>query len=629
MTIRSQKTSGAHKRPNWLVWFLVGAVVFPTLAFGSRAIIRARTTKSSTSAVDSARKKPELDLRTSLDDSQRRGGSAEATRSSPTPRLLDVAQSSGVNFTFYPDTVPGRFFLPENMGGGAGWIDVDGDGMLDLLLTNGCRLPVKSTDTLHVQHLFRQTSRGQFEDIGELAGIALTFYAQGCAVGDLDNDGFSDVVLGAYGNVLVFSNNGDGTFRSDQGRPRIDDPGWSTSVALGDVNRDGALDVYLAHYALVSLDEIPVCMYDGTDGKVRGYCGPSNYVAEPHGFFLNQSDGTFARFEFTGDAAPTHPGKGLGVVIADLDNDDWPEIYVANDMDPSFLFHNLGNEPAQQPRFEEVAMAAGAAVSVDGMPEAGMGVACADFSGEQRLDLFVTHYYMQKNTFYQNHGGMLFSDRSSAVGLAVPSLPFLGFGTVPLDYDLDGWQDLFVANGHVLGKAILPYAMRAQLFRNTGKAQFVEMTGRAGAYFFDERVSRGVAMADFDNDGDDDLVIVHLNDQPVTLLRNDSDRVGQPLGIELLGTKSPRSGTGARLLVRTGDHTLMRMALGGGSYLSASDQRILVGVAKNTSSASVEVHWPSGEIETWPDLKPGQYWRLVEGTSTQSPPRSQMITPRR
>jgi hypothetical protein len=615
----------------WRAWLIFSVLSVPLVACAAvlgwphfRAPKPALATHRSSANASSAA----FDLRALAESAANRVTAADPALTSPTPRLLDVASSSGINFAYYPNVVPGRFFLPEDMGGGGAWFDLDGDGWQDLFLTNGCRLPLKKSDTSHVQQFYRQVAPGQFVEQSREVGCAFVCYGQGCTAGDIDNDGFCDLVVTALGSVVVILNNGDGTMNVDLENTRVQDEGWSTSAALGDLNRDGSLDLYVAHYAIVSLDDIPNCMYDTPAGKVRGYCGPASYVAEPHGVFMNRSNGAFDRLELTGDAAPKHPGKGLGVIIGDLDDDGWPETYVANDMDPSFLFHNLGNEPNQPPRLEEIAMAAGAAVSVDGIPEAGMGIACADFSGEKRLDIFITHYYLQKNTFYQNHGNLLFSDRSSATGLAAPSLPYLGFGTVPIDYDLDGWQDLLVANGHVLGKEVEPYAMRAQLFRNLGQARFVELTTRAGAYFFNPKVSRGVALADYDNDGDEDALIVHLDDQPVTLLRNDSDRVGQPIGIELVGTRSARSGIGARVLVHAGSESRMRMVLGGGSYLCASDLRILVGVPKNTPQVTIEVRWPSGESETWPDLTTGRYWRLVEGTSS-SKPRFQPIVPLR
>jgi hypothetical protein len=469
---------------------------------------------------------------------------------------------------------------------------------------------------------------GQFMPVEEPAGVDLVLYGQGCAAGDLDNDGFPDLVLTAYGNVTLLTNNGDGTFTADLDNARLDDPGWSTSAALGDLDRDGNLDLYVAHYAIVSPDDTPVCMYDTAQGKVRGYCGPISYTAEPHGLFLSSADGVFRRHELAGAAAPKEPGKGLGVVIADLDGDDWPEVYVANDMSANYLFQNLGNDPAGLPRLAEVALHSGAAVSGEGKPEAGMGVACADFDGDADLDLFITHYHLEKNTYYENAGRLSFLDRSNYTGLAAPSLPFLAFGTVPIDYDLDGWQDLLVANGHVLGKEIKPYALRPQLFRNTGRARFAEVTSRAGPYFFDEWVSRGAAMGDYDNDGDEDVLVAHLDDRPVALLRNDTQRAARPLGLELVGTASPRSGFGARVLIRAGDQTWMRAVVGGGSYLSANDLRILVGVAATAPHVSVEVHWPSGQIESWPDLKPERYWRLVEGMA-QRPALEQVMAPSR
>lgn len=620
-----------HRR--WLFCFLAGAVTVPAISFALVVFWSHLTSssdglkrKASVGAV--SRERLRFDLNLPPQEVARLLPQQEESKQGPSPRLLDVASAAGIQFTFYPDAVPGRFFLPENMGGGAGWLDFDGDGWLDLFLTNGCRLPCDPLERKHVQKLFRQVAPGQFVEVAYPAGVALTLYGQGCTVGDIDNDGFPDLVVTAYGNVTLLTNNGDGTFVADIENARLDDPGWSTSAAFGDVNRDGSLDLYVAHYAVVSLDDVPVCMYEGEHGKTRGYCGPGSYVAEPHALFLNREGGSFAKFDFSADAEPKTQGKGLGVVIADLDGDIWPEVYVANDMDANYLFHNLGNDSGGPPRFEEVAMRAGAALSGEGKPEAGMGVTCADFDGDADLDLFITHYYLEKNTYYENAGRLSFLDRSSYAGLAAPSLPYLGFGTVPIDYDLDGRQDLFVANGHVLGKQIKPYAMRPQLFRNIGKARFVEVTGRGGPYFFDERVSRGAALADYDNDGDEDVLVVHQDDRPASLLRNDTQRVGRALGLELVGTRSPRSGIGAQVLVHAGDQTWMRAIVGGGSYLSASDLRIFIGMGANTSSASVEVHWPSGSVETWPELKPGRHWKLIEGTAKLPAREQPMASPR-
>jgi hypothetical protein len=622
MDDRSESGRIALQHRQWLLWVLAGTVAVPASAFALIAIFRnflssSDVPASAVSAKGGAHDRPRVDLKLPSQDVARVLPQPEQSQLGSPPRLVDAASAAGVRFTFYPDAVPGRFFLPEDMGGGAGWLDFDGDGWLDLFLTNGCRLPCSPTDRDHVQKLFRQIAPGQFMEVAESAGAALCLYGQGCIVGDTNNDGFADIFVTAFGNVTHLANNGDGTFSADFQNDRLNNPGWSTSAALGDLNRDGSLDVYIGHYAVVSLDDIPVCMYDTERGKTRGHCGPVNYVPESHALFLNREDGTYREFEFSGDAEPKQPGRGLGVVIADFDGDDWPDVYVANDMSANYLFHNLGNEPGETPNLEEVAMRAGAALSGEGKPEAGMGVACADFDADRDLDLFITHYYLEKNTYFENTGSLTFLDRSGYTGLAAPSLPYLGFGTVPIDYDLDGWLDLFVANGHVLGKQIKPYAMRSQLFRNTGKARFVEVTSRGGPYFFDERVSRGAAVADYDNDGDEDIVAVHLDDRPVSLLKNETTRAGRPLGLELIGTRSPRSAIGARAIIRAGEYEIERTIVGGGSYLSASDLRILVGIIGPASIASAEVHWPSGHIETWPELKLGFHWRLIEGMARQ------------
>ncbi len=611
----------------WLMWILAGAVTVPALFFAPR-LWRVRPDHSQSVTVGSGSagsgEKGKFKLALPPTEVARLLPELPEAKDGPSPRFVDWSSAAGIQFRYFPDVRTDRFFLPEDMGGGAGWLDFDGDGRLDLFFTNGCQLPHDPESRRHVQQLYRQTESGQFVEIGNSAGAALSLYGQGCSAADCDNDGFPDLVLTSYGGVTLLSNHGDGTFGFASHDIGLDDPGWSTSPAWGDLDRDGDLDLYVAHYAITTIESTPVCMYE--NGKVRGYCGPASYVCERDGLFLNQGNGIFQRApaESGCDVEPSKPGKGLGVVIADLDDDAWPEIYVANDMDPNFLFRNQGRRDGETPRFDEVGLSAGAAVSVEGVPEASMGVACADFTGAHHLDIFLTHYYLQKNTFYQNNGNLFFSDRSTATGLAAPSLPFLGFGTVPIDYDLDGWQDLFISNGHVLGKNIQPYAMRPQMFRNLGKARFVEVTKRAGPYFFDLWVGRGAALADFDNDGDEDISVVHHDDRPVALLRNETERIGRPLGLELVGSRGPRSAIGARVTVRSGDWSAMREIIGGGSYLSSSELRIRVGLDVKLHEATVEVRWPSGHLETWTGLQPGRYWQLVERCSSR-PAREQTM----
>jgi hypothetical protein len=529
------------------------------------------------------------------------------TRTAVPARFSDVAAARRLQFTYFADAREDRCLLPETMGGGAAWIDFDGDGRLDLFLSNGCVLPPGRSDRSHTQQLYRQAATGEFHAVGGLAGIDHVLYGQGVAGGDLDNDGFPDLLVTAYGRCRLWCNNADGTFFQRAEASALMHDGYSTSAAMGDIDRDGDLDIYVAHYAEISLEKNPACYYTGPAGKVRGYCGPDHYASEPDRLLRNDDGLRFSDANTT--LGPVMWGKGLGVVFADLDNDGWSDIYVANDMGANLVFRNRRAGGT----FEDVGLTSGAALSGDGTPEASMGVACADFDGDHDLDLFLTHYYQQKNTYYANCGSMRFDDHSWISGLAAPSLPYLGFGTCAIDYDLDGWQDLFVTNGHVLGAQVRPWGMLPQLFHNQGQGRFVEAKLVIGSYFREQWVGRGAAAADFDNDGDEDLAVVHLGDRPAALLRNDSARRGAPVGFELVGTSSSRGAIGARMRVHGSDRIRTRERIGGTSYLSTHDARILVGLPLGQTTVTVEVQWPSGRQERWESLAVRRYWRLCEG----------------
>jgi hypothetical protein len=307
----------------------------------------------------------------------------------------------------------------------------------------------------------------------------------------------------------------------------------------------------------------------------------------------------------------------MPIAFADLDDDGWPEIFVGNDMTRNWLFHNrTGSSSNGSLTFEEVASQVGIALSGTGEPLATMGVACADYDGDGRLDVFLTNYHRRGYNLFQNLGKLLFVERSNRAGVTAPTFDFLGFGTVPLDYDLDGWPDLFMTNGHVLGKDMPPFEMRGQLLHNDGRGVFRDTSAWAGAYFHDAWVGRGAAVADYTNDGRASLAVVHQN-RPAALLRNDTRGRGHWLGLQFVGTRSNRSGIGTRVVVRAGTRALVHEVIGGGSYLSESDHRLLIGLGNATRPSNVEVRWPSGRIDHYSDLTGDRYWLLIEG----SPPR--------
>jgi hypothetical protein len=521
------------------------------------------------------------------------------------PAFSDVARQLGVDFTFYNDEVEGRYYLPEVMGGGAAWLDYDLDGWLDLYLVNGATL--QSTDPpqpQHVDRLFRNGRGVRFDDVTLPALEQRGGFGQGCCVGDFDADGFPDIYVSNYGPNLLLKNNGDGTFQDITDLAAVGDPLWGSSVAWMDLNDDGLLDLFVTNYLDLTLANLKICQYDGKPG----YCGPGDYEAAPDRAYLNNGDGTFTEAaQRLGLTAPN--GKGLAIAIADFDGDAKPEIYVANDMEENFLYRRVGS--GSELRYENVARAAGCAVSGDGDNEASMGVSCADFDGDGLVDVFLTHYYAHKNTLYHNLGGLLFEDDSRSTRIAATSFESLGFGTVAFDYDQDGARDLFVANGHVLGALHKPNEMHPQLLHNDGRGRFEDVSRIAGAYFEDLWLGRGAAGADYDNDGDVDLVVTHLH-RPVALLRNETQTPHHFIGLDLR-TPNRQPPLGGRVVVTAGERRMVVPIVGGGSYLCSSDARLVVGLAEWDRAVNVEVFWPSGAVELFRDLPTGQYWRITEG----------------
>lgn len=526
------------------------------------------------------------------------------------PGFRDVAAGLGIDFQFFEDRVPGRYLLPEVMGGGVAWFDLDRDGWQDLYFTNGDVLDRRpDSPVVAGDRVFRSRGGVRFEDVSVLSGGDLGDYGQGAAAGDFDGDGFADLFISNYGMDALLLNNGDGTFTNVTAAAGIGDAHWSTSAAWVDLNGDLLADVYCANYMNVTLENTEVCDYGGKPG----YCGPGKYDGVHDAVWLNLGDGRFreASAELGLAAAPS---KGLALAVLDLDRDLRPEIYVANDMEANLLF-TQSDVPSGGPAWRETAGSAGAAVSADGLNEASMGIAAADYDGDLLPDLYLTHYYQMKNTLYRNLGGLLFEDDSLRTGVAATSLSFLGFGTIPLDYNMDNRPDVFIANGHVLGPAVEPSAMTPQLLRNTGTG-FEDVSRFAGGYFVDAWIGRGVAGCDFDDDGDTDVAISHI-DRPVSLLRNETVSKPQSLRVEL--QRADRVPVpGARVQVKSGDLQLEQSVSAGGSYLSTNDARLLFSIS--TETAEVEVTWPDGRVDRHSEIPvgrscvflPGRWYLLVK-----------------
>ncbi len=545
---------------------------------------------------------------------------ARGTPASPPPIFEEVSGPTGLTFR-HVNGAAGNDTLAEIAGSGAALFDYDGDGDLDVYLVQGGALPgdparrPAPTGRLFRNDLVVRADGSRvvtFTDVTEKAGLAFSGYGMGAATGDFDDDGWVDLYVTCLGSNHLFRNRGDGTFEDVTRKARADDPRWSTSASFVDFDRDGRLDLYIANYVDFETDPRRVCL---SPSSARDYCGPQAYRPVPHRLLRNRGDGTFEDVsERAGIAAER--GSGLGVVAADVDGDGWPDLVVANDGNPNFLFMNQHDGT-----FRNDALAAGIAVNAVGRAMAGMGVDAGDFLGDGREHVFITNIMQDPAALFVNEGNGLFSDRTIASGLVPGTLGRTGFGTGWFDWDNDGWLDLVVTNGAVLklpeqvrAGSRLPLRQRNVLFRNTGRGTFEDVTARAGAAFSVPEVGRGIAFGDVDNDGATDLLVTN-NDGPARLYLNRAGARNRWFGVRLL-TRSGRDAIGARLeVLRPALPPLWRRAHTDGSYLCASDPRILVGLGGDGTASGLTVHWPDGTREAWPAPPLRRYATLRQGTS--------------
>jgi enediyne biosynthesis protein E4 len=425
-----------------------------------------------------------------------------------------------------------------------------------------------------------------------------TTYRTGVAVGDVDNDGDLDLYVGAYGPNVLYRNNGDGTFTDTTAAAGVGGGAtdWTSSVGFVDYDRDGDLDLFVVNYLEYSVDDNPWCGFK-KDG-FRTYCNPTLFDGTPDRLFRNRGDGTFEDVSIAAGVA-NPAGKGLGFTFCDVDADGWPDIYVANDLVRNFLYHNSGDGT-----FKDITYGAGVGFDANGKPQAGMGVDCGDIDGDGRLDLFVTNFSDELNSLYVNLGDSVFEERSAQLGLGSGFAP-LGFGTRLFDMDNDGDLDIYVTNGHVIDNVALytktaSYAQRDLLYANDG-GRFTDVSAASGTGLQIERVGRGLAAADYDGDGDVDLAIANMDAAPV-LLRNDSPAGHHWLTIRARGRASNRFGLGARITVVTGKRSQVRDLTNGASYLSAHDTALHVGLGGATTADRVEIAWPSGARQVLTDV---------------------------
>jgi hypothetical protein len=528
------------------------------------------------------------------------------------PTFADEAQSRGLTFTFDNGRTD-ECQLPETMSGGVALLDFDGDGWLDVYAVQGGKFPPPPGKVPFGDRLFRNCGDGRFVDATGSSGLAQLAggYGHGVAVGDYDNDGRPDIFVTRWRAYALYHNVGGGRFEDVTLTAGLGgDRDWPTSAAWADLDNDGDPDLYVCHY--LDWDEVKPDLCPGHGKNRHAYCDPRFFVSLPDHVFRNDA-GRFV--DVTKQAGfVDREGRGLGVLAADFDGDGRTDLFVANDTTANYLYRNQGGF-----RFTEQGQEAGVAASSTGGYQAGMGVACADFDGDGRLDVAVTNFYAESTSLYQNLGCGLFSDRTAAAGLPGPTRFVLGFGLTALDANNDGYPDLAQANGHVSDpRPELPYAMPAQLLLNDGAGRFTDVSDHAGPPWKIPRLARGLAAGDVDNDGRTDLVIVAEN-APLALLRNQTVSPNHFLILELEGTTSNREAVGARVAVTASGRTRIAARSGGGSYLSTSDHRLHFGLGTATVVDRVEVTWPSGRRELHEQLAVDRGYRLREGDLTHKP----------
>jgi hypothetical protein len=529
-------------------------------------------------------------------------GLAQAAAQGPSapslPVFTDVAAEAGIRFEQVSGS-PEKRYIFEAKGGGVGLLDYDGDGLLDIFLVNGSTLEDVRKGVQHGNALYRANGDGTYTDVAEKVGVLGRGWGMGCAVADYDNDGLPDIyVLGLNGNTL-FRNAGDGRFADLTEKAGLRGGRWSTSAAFVDHDLDGDLDLYVANNIQVDIYTSPLS-FRGPDCNYRGtrvMCGPRGLPGARDTFYRNDGDGTFTDVTQAAGVLEAEPYFGLGVAVGDVDNDGWPDVYVANDSTPSYLYLNQ-----KDGTFEDVALLAGVAVSDDGMEQAGMGVDFGDYDNDGWLDIVKSNFAFEFHNLYHNEGDGSFTDQAPrTAGTGLPTRPLVSWGKKFLDYDNDGWKDVVVANGHVYPHLIPSpvggeqYDQPRLLFRNLGEGRFADVSAESGPGIGEERSSRGLATGDLDNDGDLDMVVVNIDGTP-SVLRNDGGNARGWLSVKLRGTKSNRMGLGARITARSGALSQIAEATTAGSIFSASDSRVHFGLG-DAPEVDLEIRWPSGKIQ--------------------------------
>jgi hypothetical protein len=531
----------------------------------------------------------------------------------PIPQLEDITSTTGITFKHTSD--PAKKYIVESMSGGVILLDYDRDGWPDIYFTNAptVEMAVKGTNSLGV--LYHNNHDGTFTDVTAKSGLSTRCFAMGGAIGDYNNDGWPDLYVTCLGGNILYRNNGDGTFTDLTAKAGVADGRWSTGASFGDYDGDGFVDLMVANYVDFHLDDLPgfgsapFCKYRGIDVQ----CGPRGLRGAGDSLFHNNGDGTFTEVSKAAGVNDPNGYYGLGVIWADFNNTGRPDIYVANDSTPKFLYKNEGNG-----KFKDIGLESGTAVSDDGSEQASMGIAIGDYNHTGRPSIYVTNFSDENDLLYRNEGDWNFKEVSYAAGVALPSLPWVKWGTAFVDLDNDGWLDLIAVSGHVYPQVdSLPsgggYREPKLLHLNQKDGTFCDASDMAGKALQERHVSRGLAVGDLFNDGNEDVVVGDIDGGPM-ILRNHGIPGRHWVSFELNGSKSNRLALNARITIVAGGMTQTDEVHSGGSYLSQNDLRIHFGLANATKIEKVEIHWPSGHTEVLTNLAVDQRYAVIEGS---------------
>jgi enediyne biosynthesis protein E4 len=532
--------------------------------------------------------------------------------------FANVAREAGLTATTVFGGEKTNRYLLETTGCGVAVLDIDNDDRLDLFMVNGTTLEGFPKGLEPTNHLYRNRGDGTFEDVTKNAGLEASGWGQGACAADYDNDGYDDLFVTYFGQNRLYKNNGNGTFRDVTKNAGVFDAKsrWGAGCAFVDYDRDGKLDLFAANYIDLDLATAPVpdsglCRYKG----VPVACGPPGLPGGKNILYRNKGNGTFEDVSGPSGILKAQGTYGLGVITLDFDDDGWPDVYVANDSNPSALYKNN-----RDGTFTDIGVTAGCAYSQDGKPQAGMGITVGDYDRNGTFDLFKTNFAGDTSTLYGNAGNGLCEDRTFAAGIGM-NTRWLGWGVGFIDLENDGWLDLFLVNGHVYPeveqlKTEAGYKQRKIVYRNLRNGRFEDVTERLGPPVTTPKAGRGAAFADLDNDGDLDIVVNNVHDTP-DLFRLTSDASNRWITFKLVGTQSNRSAIGARVRVRSAGGVQMDEVRGGGSYYAQNDLRVHFGLGRDTKVDQVDVRWPNGKEEVWRDLAVDRFVTLKEGDGTR------------